>query len=147
MPATTDVTVPVPSDRIAEFYRCFATWIDGRPAAPTKEDAPAPEGQELDAAVRWWKLLKPSERKIFGLWIDTAPSMITASEMIDRLGLSGPREIPGILSWTGRKGRKAGFAVRWSFRYDPATQEPLYGIEDRGYAELILEARSVAEEV
>jgi hypothetical protein len=141
----TNLTVPVPSDRVPEFYRWFADWVDGKPLSDGKMSGAAPAERELDTAVRWWNLLKPREREIFGLWAQAAPSMLTASEIIDKLDLNGPRDIPGILSWPGRKGEKAGFEVRWSFRYDPITEEPLYGIEDAEYAELIRRARATAE--
>ena len=147
MSTTTNVTVPVPSERLSDFYRWFADWTDGRSVSVEAADgAPTAIQPDLDAAVRWWRLLKPGERKIFGVWIDAAPGMVTAGAIIAQLGLKGPREIPGILSWTGRKGHKVGFPVRWSFRYDPTTEEPLYGIEDTEYASLIREARSAAEE-
>jgi hypothetical protein len=142
---TTDVTVPVPSDRVPEFYRWFADWVDRGAAGPAPSPAEAIPQQNLDAAVRWWKTLKPRERNIFSLWIEAAPRMLSATEIIQQLGLKGPREIAGILSWPGRKGVKAGFAVRWSFRYDPTTEEPMYGIEDPDYAELIERARTAAE--
>jgi hypothetical protein len=141
---TMNVTVPVPSERVSDFYRWFADWTDGH-SVEAADDAPRASQPDLDAAVRWWRLLKPGERRIFGVWIDAAPEMVTAGDIIDQLGLKGPREIPGILSWTGRKGHKVGFPVRWSFRYDPTTEEPLYGIEDNEYASLIREARSAAE--
>lgn len=141
----TPVTVPVPGDRVAEFYRWFAEWLEDTPATPAEPSTPSPE-EQLTAAIRWWKLLKPSERGIFGLWINEAPKMVTAEEIIERLELNGPRDIPGILSWSGRKGRKAGFRVHWSFRYDPATEAPIYGIEDAEYADVLRQARSAVEE-
>ena len=143
---TTDITVPVPTDRVPEFYRWFADWIDngGVGAVPTLPTA-APLVDGLDAAVRWWKLLKPRERQIFRLWVEASPRMLTAGEIVDALGLNGPRDIPGILSWPGRKGHKAGFDVRWNFRYDPTTNDPIYGLESREYADLILRASTAAE--
>lgn len=142
---TTDITIPVPTDRVPEFYRWFADWVDGKTADSGLAARAVPAEQELDAAVRWWKLLKPRERKIFSLWVEASPRMLTATEIIGKLDLNGPRDIAGILSWPGRKGDKAGFEVHWSFRYDPTTEEPIYGIEDAEYADLISRARRAAE--
>jgi hypothetical protein len=141
--SVTNLTVPVPTDRVAEFYRWFADWVDGSP--PPRAVEPPPPGENVEAAVKWWQLLKPREREIFGLWIDIAPKMVTASDIVEKLGLKGPRDIPGILSWPRRKGQKAGFAVQWSFRYDALTEEPIYGIEDAEYADVLRHARSTAE--
>lgn len=141
----TEITVPVPADRVPEFYRWFADWVDGKVSDPVRPCAAVPAEQDLEAAVRWWNLLKPRERKMFSLWVEAAPRMLTATEIIDKLDLNGPREIAGILSWPGRKGNKAGFNVHWSFRYDPTTEEPIYGIEDAEYADLVGRARTIAE--
>jgi hypothetical protein len=143
--STTDITVPVPADRVPEFYRWFADWVDGKVVDASSPSAEATDEPDLSAAVRWWNLLKPRERRIFSLWIDAAPRMLTATEIIKELDLTGPREIAGILSWPGRKGKKAGFGVHWSFRYDAITEEPIYGIEDSEYAELLGRARTAAE--
>lgn len=149
--STTNITVPVPNGRVPEFYRWFADWTDG-PLLPTihlrpgtDEAQPAASSLDSEVATRWWKLLKPSERAVFSLWIDAAPQMLSASEIVESLQLKGPRDIPGILSWPGRKGVKAGFEVRWDFRRDPATDEALYGIEDVEYAALLARARTAAE--
>lgn len=142
---TTDITVPVPEDRVPEFYRWFADWIDKSGGEPEQELPAPPLGDGLDAAMQWWKLLKPRERQIFRLWAEKSPRMLTAGEIVEELGLNGPRDIPGILSWPTRKGRKAGFKVHWNFRYDPTTNDPLYGIESREYADLILRASTSAE--
>jgi len=154
----TNLTVPVPTDRVAEFYRMFADWVDGSTGrVPPAADVPAqskagaaptgapPAKPDLDAAIRWWRLLKPREREVFSLWIAAAPKMLTAAEIVDKLGLNGPRDIPGILSWPGRKGHKVGFEVHWSFRHDPVSEEPVYGLEDVEFAEIIGRARTAVE--
>lgn len=148
---TTNITVPVPDDRVADFYRWFADWADGRflPEQHINNDAmrsgSASPSLDLDSATRWWKLLKPSERAVFSLWIDAAPRMLSAGEIVEKLELNGPRDIPGILSWPGRKGTRAGFDVKWDFRRDPATGEAQYGLENLEYADLLGRARAAAE--
>ena len=150
---TTDITIPVPSDRVAEFYQLVGAWMEtprGGPAAAgaaadeTASDIPLSE-QDLSAAVTWWKSLKPREREIFGLWVDASPKMLSAKVIVETMKLKGPRDIPGILSWPSRKGTKAGFRVHWNFRYDAVSEEPIYGIEDVAYAKLLDQARTEAE--
>jgi hypothetical protein len=147
-----EIKVLVPIERVPEFYRWFADWRDGVtpevPTQPAASAAPSTSGtepaQELSAAVEWWRSLRPSERAVWGIWIDAAPRMVTADTIVKELNLKGARDIPGILSWSGRKGYKAGFKVVWRFRTDPLSGEPIYGIEDVEYAELLRRAREEA---
>ncbi|MEO6533830.1 MAG: hypothetical protein ABIO06_09690 [Pseudolysinimonas sp.] len=145
---TIEVRVLVPIERETEFYRWFADWRDGvaerlelRTSDPVAGIA---DGAPLAAATDWWKSLTLKERAIWSIWLDAAPSMVQAEEIVASLGLKGARDIPGILSWSGRKGRKAGFAVDWSFRVDPVSGLPIYGIENAGYADLLRQARNLA---
>ena len=78
--------------------------------------------------------------------VDSAMKLLPASQIVDKLGLKGPRDIPGILSWVVRKGNKVGFSpVVWRFRTDPLTNEPHYGIEDLEYADLLKRAREAMQ--
>lgn len=146
-----EVRVNVPLSRETEFYRWFADWRDGKlteahlPQAEPGTDTAALV-DDVSAAEAWWKLLRRREREIWSLWIDAAPRLLKAEEIVESLGLSGPREIPGILSWVGRKGKKVGFNVKWRFTSDPIDGAPSYGIDDAGYAELLRNARQVVEE-
>lgn len=159
-----NLTVPVPADRVTEFYRWFADWRDGvigTPPGPGRGEpalgdsvAAVTSGETeitLEAAVRWWRSLRPNERGIWGLWVEAAPKPLSADEIVEALGLKGPRDIPGSLSWSARKGKKAGFTVNWWFDYDPASGAPLYGLREVGgltaieYADLIRRARVEAE--
>lgn len=146
-----EVRVNVPMARETEFYRWFADWRDGRlnelwPASPTNGGTSASPKAELTYAVAWWNLLRRNERDLWTLWIDSAPRLLKAKEIVEALELSGPREIPGILSWVGRKGKKVGFKVTWRFTSDPDDGSPTYGIDDPDYAALLKEARRLAEE-
>jgi hypothetical protein len=158
-----EITVPVPADRVAEFYRWFADWHEGTlPAVPTAglRGATAPVVETVvsvdadarfAAAVKWWRSLRPNERGIWGLWIEAAPKLLAADEIVKALRLNGPRDIPGSVSWSDRKGQKVGFKVSWRFDYDPATGAPVYGLRDVDdlsaveYADLLRRARAEAE--
>ena len=149
---TIDVTVPVPSEKVADFYRWFADWVEEIPCSENRMSANGAvavetllSDQDLDAATRWWRLLKPRERQVFSLWIDASPDVVSATDMVTQLVLNGPRDIPGILSWPRRKGTKVGFSVKWSFRHDAISEEPVYGIEDPAFADLLRRARAAVE--
>ena len=151
MSDTVEVRVNVPVARETEFYRWFADWRDGA-ATPTLSasaqatpTAASGEGKELDSAVGWWRLLRPSERAVWGLWIEASPRLLKASEIVEALDQKGPRDIPGILSWVSRKGDKVGFKVDWRFLVDPSDGSATYGVEDVAYADVIRRAREIAE--
>ncbi len=156
-----EVKVLVPTDRVTEFYRWFADWRDGLPPAsptghPAAEQTAANEvagsaEERLAAAVKWWRSLKSSERGVWGLWIDAAPRLLTAEQIVTQLGLNGPGDIRGILSWVTRKGDKVGFKVNWHFEPGSATDSPMYGLRDvdgltaTEYADLLRRAKAIAE--
>lgn len=146
-----EVRVQVPSDRETDFYRWFADWRDGTIVStfssdPTMEETPemAP-GDELEPIVAWWKTLTAKERAIWGMWLNAAPGMVSADEIVAGLGLKSARDIPGVLSWSGRKGRRVGFRAHWEFRIDPVSGQPIYGIENEEYARQLRQARELAE--
>jgi len=142
-----EIKVLVPAERVTEFYRWFADWSDGV-AAPPQSPPVQPTAAEVDplaAGVTWWKSLKRRERAVWSLWIDAAPRLVPASEIAERLQLNDTRVIPGVLSWSTRKGAKAGFRVTWTYSEDPVTDKPVYGIEDTEYAALLRQVRAGAE--
>jgi hypothetical protein len=143
---TVDVTVPVPSDRIADFYRLFADWIEGSaPPAARSADPITPQSGEHDPAKRWWLSLNSNERAFFGVMIDASPRMVTGEEVAQHMGLDSESRIGPVLSWSRRKGDKVGLHVWWEFRQDPVMGVPMYGIEDTDFAEKIRAAREAAE--
>ena len=150
MSETVEIRVNVPLARETEFYRWFADWRDGT-MAPTRAQvgpslaAASSDDTQLDAAVAWWRLLRPSERAVWGLWIEASPRLLKASEIVEALDLKGPRDIPGILSWVSRKGDKVGFKVDWRFLTDPSDGAATYGVDDIAYADVVRRARQIAE--
>lgn len=140
--AMVEVRVHVPVDRETEFYRWFADWRDGAASAGDIGNEGATEAT-LQPAISWWRLLTPKESAIWSMWIDAAPSMVTADRIVHELDLKSSREIPGALAWSSRKGKRVGFTVDWRFRKE-ATGEAVYGIEDSAYAEMLATAREHA---
>lgn len=145
------VTVPVPSDRLSDFYRWFAEWIEGTDsalsaAAPATVQPASAHDRATDthAAAAWWRMLKPAQRALWTLWIEASPGLVSAPDIMESLGLNSPSVIPGLLSWAKRNGEKVGFTATWHFRYDH-DGTPLYGIDDLAYATVLREARTLAE--
>lgn len=135
-----EVKVQVPSDKVADFHRVYADWFE----KATKPSF-ASEGDRKAAAQRWWTSLTSKERAMFGLWIDNAGRTLAADQIVEKLRLGGPRDIPGILAWPSRKADKAGFTgLSWTFRIDQMTGQPEYGIEDLDLAALLVEVRNQA---
>ena len=148
---TVEIRVNVPLSRETEFYRWFADWRDGKPGEtrPPESDTnrmPTDPVDEVSAATEWWRLLSPKQRALWGLWIDAAPRLLTADEIVQSLSLNGPRDIGPILAWVKRIGKKVEFTVTWEFLYDPFDGSPTYGLRDVRYAELLRDARKNAEE-
>ena len=61
------------------------------------------------------------------------------------------RSIPGVLSWSARKGESTGFDVKWTASWDPQSRSTRYGLTSVGrlspeeYAAVLVEARRVVD--
>lgn len=142
MDAVQEITVPVPVERVSEFYRWFADWSDGAqsrvsmvgaPGGATLSDASANDESDdfVEAAARWWRLLNPSERVIWSMWIDAAPGLVSASEIVARLNLRDADSIRGKINRFAGKGEASGFPVGWQSQViDPTTGDRMYGLRD-----------------
>lgn len=139
-----EVKVSVPVERETDFYRWFADWRDRAAAQVRAEVSGQRVSADPTAAAAWWGLLTQKERAIWSLWSRSSPAMVPASRIVEELGLGAAREIPGILSWSGRKGKRVGFDVDWRFRTEPMSGEPIYGIEDEAYAAVLREVQQTA---
>lgn len=164
-----EVTVPVPVERVSDFYRWFADWSDGAhdrgSLAGAQEKGTsygvsvnAESGDFVGAASRWWRLLNPSERVIWNMWIDAAPGLVSASEIVERLNLRDADSIRGKINRFAGKGGASGFPVGWqSHVIDPRTGDRMYGLRDMNlkehdpglsveeYADVLKQARLMAQ--
>lgn len=137
-----DITVPVPDDRIAEFYKFFGLWLDGElglsPATDSKSwnrdgESWADDEKSLEDAVWLWGKLTDRAKGLFGLLIENPGQRFTGSEIAEKVGIEyGTRGVAGTLAWPGRyciqRGRRlpsefhedldAGVSVYWM---EPAT--------------------------
>lgn len=156
----TSVTVQIPVGSEGPFAKLVEAWRD---ALSITASAPTPPPSRADLVARateWWKTLSANERAIWSLWIEHAPALVPASQIVEALGLKSTSSIKGVVNRMVAKGRRVGFQVGWqSHAVDPLTKEKLYGVRDFGngeyaydqisitgveYAELVNEARTAA---
>lgn len=160
---STNVTVPVPDDRTAEFYQFFGLWLAGSLSLPgtslgaTAEISKAsPEGparkqwgkdaeaDAADAAALWAKYSK-NARGMFGLLMDNPGKEYTGDEIAEAVGIpNGAHGVAGVLAWPGRHGAEIGRGLPTSFREDEETGLTYYRITAE-QADLFKAAREKVE--
>jgi hypothetical protein len=119
--ADKQVTVPVPEERVPEFYSWFAAFLAAEPGTPPAfagrgrrgPRGPRFHGEALawsaaDADQAAWlyaKLAEPA-RELFDLLIDAPGERFGGESIAKRLGLQkGSHGVAGILAWPGRYSR------------------------------------------
>ena len=162
----TSITVEVPAGTERAFRMLVAAWVEGTTHSTEHHVEPQPvpptDDELLSRAVDWWRSLTPTERGIFGLWVDAAPALVAADEMAARLGLKSTNSIRGHIRRFAQKAGEVGFQAGWqSDKRDPSTGHVLYGLRDFGtgahgydrltltameYAALLSRARALVEE-
>lgn len=121
--ADKQVTVPVPEERVAEFYLWFAGFLETRPGGSPRRDPRGRGGgpharshgaaawSEADADQAAWlygKLAAPA-RELLDLLIDAPGQRFSGNQIASRLRLEkGAHGVAGILAWPGRYCRKLG---------------------------------------
>jgi len=121
--ADKQVTVPVPEERVPEFYAWFASFLAAEPGGPPLWRSPGGRGrgprghheavawsaQDADQAAWLYGKLAPPARALFDLLIDAPEQRFAGNELASRLQLErGAHGVAGILAWPGRYSRKLG---------------------------------------
>ena len=123
--ADKQVTVPVPEERVPEFYAWFASFLAAEPGDPPLWRSPGGRGrgrgprghheavawsaQDADQAAWLYGKLAPPARALFDLLIDAPEQRFAGNELASRLQLErGAHGVAGILAWPGRYCRKLG---------------------------------------
>ena len=116
-----DITVPVPDDRVSEFYRFFALWLEGSlvlPDASPQSLSEAPKaaderrswtGSEEDRedAEKLWSQMADPAKGFYNLLIDAPGTQFTATQIAQELSIpKGANGVAGVLAWPGRYCRK-----------------------------------------
>lgn len=132
---TIDITIPVPDDRVAEFYQFFSNWLDGTlvlpvtspktspHTSPQSSDASAARGGAQDAssdgwllwgntdadladAVTLWRKYPARSRAMFSLLMDNPGVSFSGDEIAEKLNIpNGSRGVAGVLAWPARKSK------------------------------------------
>lgn len=158
-----DITVPVPSDRVAEFYQFFGLWLAGSldllasrsssfvtPSDLPQKDLVKPWGgdphSELDDAAFLWAKFSTRARALFGLLMDNPGKKFTGEEIADTLGIpNGAHGVAGVFAWPGRHGLAIGRSLPSSWHQDdPETNETSYSMSAER-ASLFRDARERVE--
>lgn len=141
-----DITVPVPDERIAEFYQFFGLWLAGSLSlnptpsegteAPTSSfETPAPAkvtpwgdaDSDFTDAVTLWQKYSPRARAMFSLLIDNPAKEFTGANIAETCNIpNGAHGVAGVLAWPGRHGAKINRGLPSSWREDPETLESYY---------------------
>lgn len=117
----TQVTVPVPTQRLPEFYGYFSTWLatpatpaasattgwkDGRPwAALTPEDA-----------AKLYSGVSAKARAIIDYWL-SLDGWATGDDTAEAVGVNGPKGVAGSLSSVGKACDRMGCEL--PFEHEP----------------------------
>lgn len=158
-----DITVPVPDDRIADFYQYFGLWLSGsvslselapkaseasaEPASNEPSDWPAWGENEADPelAVALWRKYSPRARALFGLLMDNPGQEFTGKAIAKTLDIpNGRHGVAGVLAHPGRFAYKVQRPLPSDWRYDEASGESLYWM-DEGIADIFKAARAEVE--
>ena len=154
-----DITVPVPEDRIAEFYSFFGLWLSGSLSHPTNAsrtaqeplEAPQPyrewanTDEDLADALTLWKKFSPRARAMFSLLIDNPGQEYTGEQIAEACNIpNGAHGVAGVLAWPGRHGAAIRRGLPSNWREDAETFESFYAMSPERAA-LFGAAREQAE--
>lgn len=160
----TDITVPVPDDRTAEFYQFFGLWLagslslPGSPAGAMETPGKASEtaqpkhiawgttAQDHADAVKLWKKYSPRARAVFSLLMDNPGKEFTGGQIAKEANIpNGSHGVAGVLAHPGRHGIKMGRGLPSHWRDDVDANASYYWMDDER-ADLFKAARAEVEE-
>lgn len=109
-----DLTVPVPDERIPEFYNIFAKFLAGENLMTDLEREeqkvdlhPWVTPDDLPLAEELWDKLGLNAQAIVATLARAGGKRMSVDDLSERVGIaSGTYQMPGALSWIGRYSRK-----------------------------------------
>jgi hypothetical protein len=153
-----DITVPVPEDRVADFYLFFGQWLGGdlqtgsRPQvdgygtpSPSADTRLAWAPEDDAEAEQYWRKLSVSARGLFTLLMEEPGKQYTGNQIADAIGIeNGANGVAGVLAWPGRHSWPLNRQLPWQWKVGEDGTESVYWIEP-GIAELFGRARATVE--
>ena len=140
-----DLTVPVPDDRVADFFQFFGRWLDGSLSlsqslsgaigAPSEGLQGAPPDripwgnaeQDFADAEALWRKYSPRARIVFSLLMDSPDKEYTGQEIAEATNIpNGAHGVAGVMAWPGRYGHAIGRPLPAEWREDKETLESFY---------------------
>ncbi|HWH10061.1 MAG TPA: DUF6416 domain-containing protein [Solirubrobacteraceae bacterium] len=128
--ADKQVTVPVPEDRVAEFYAWFASFLASDPGSAGWSGHRGPRGRgprgapghdhpleawsagDGERAAWLYERLATTARELFDLLARSPGERFSGNEVAARLKIDkGAHGVAGILAWPGRYARRLGRAL------------------------------------
>lgn len=159
-----EITVPVPDERIAEFYQFFGRWLSGSlgeaPEIPMKDPQSSTDTPKIwmdrrqpwtgsddeagDAEFLWGKFTNRAKR-VFELLMEEPSKKYTGTEIADAVGIpNGAHGLAGVLAWPGRYGYQVERYLPNSFQDGADGNDSCYWMEPE-VAQLFSKAKAKLE--
>lgn len=147
-----EITVPVPDDRIAEFYSFFGTWLAGGPSPapalgqqvgnPVTEVSPwGQTDEDLALAQVVWGKLSERAQAMFELLMEHPGQKISGEMIAEKVDIpNGKYGVAGVLAWPGRHSYAVGRPLPVRYEDGPVGGSASYWI-DKDTAELFKHAQ------
>jgi len=112
-----DITVPVPDDRVPEFYQFFGLWLGGSLTLHDGGSQILPEAsgdsgkrrnwtgsdEDREDAEKLWSKMTSRAKGLYSLMIDAPGTEFTGNQIAKELSIpNGANGVAGVLAWPGR---------------------------------------------
>jgi hypothetical protein len=147
------ITVSVADERVAEFHRWFADWLEAdRPATgeaeswetavTTDPETAAPyeplhwTGEERELGMWLWPKLSENAEALFGLFMDRPGERLNGDQAAEGAGIpGGGLGVAGVLGWPARWCHQRGYQTPLEYSpegywMEPEVAELLKGVRD-----------------
>jgi hypothetical protein len=145
-----DITVPVPEDRVPEFYQMYGAWLNGQAQVSSPSGTGSAHGSsgrqpwvDADAALaaKLWDKFSDPAKAFFSKLIDEPDRRFTGEELAEMLNIpNGHSGVAGVLAWPGKYCKKENRELLWKWAYPVEGEPVVYWIEP-DVAALLRQAR------
>jgi len=136
-----DVTVPVPDDRVPEFYQFFGAWLAGAQppiTADSQQESNPHTGtqpwvdtdEDLVLAQGVWERLSKRARAMMNLLMESPGAKLSGEVIAQKVGIpNGKYGVAGVLAWPGRHCLAVGRKLPIRYEEGPVGESANYWIE------------------